>query len=494
MIYKNPVIKGFFPDPSVCFSEKHGKYFLVSSTFQYFPGVALFESSDLVNWSQTGYVLTRKEQVELESVNSSGGVFAPTIRCHGDRFYMVTNNNTTNRNFYVYTDDIYSEWSDPVTVDQGGIDPSLLFDGDKVYFISNGVDDNGREGIIQCEIDIESGRKLTQSKCIWNGSGGRYLESPHMYHIGNYYYLMAAEGGTEYGHMITLARATSPWGPFENSPRQPILTNRDKAPCIIQGIGHGDLIQDKQGGWHIVCLGFRQIHPWMPYHNLGREVFLVPASITSDGWIAAGNNGVCDESFEMPGGFTQQSNKLYTFEEVDRRFLRIPNIDNYSFSEDTIRLTGCDKTLDDVASPTFVGMHQRDFVFEMRTAVTAFEGMGEAGITAFMCEDEHYEAAIVKDGSGFNAILRLNIGGIKHIENTIRIGDVSKIPTQLVLQGNNFLYSFAVRQGDTLTELGSGKTKYLSSEVSSGFTGTLLALYATGNVTAQFERPFVKYE
>lgn len=494
MIYKNPVIKGFFPDPSVCYSETHKKYFLVSSTFQYFPGVALFESGDLVNWMQIGYVLTRKEQVELEGVNSSGGVFAPTIRCHGGRFYMVTNNNTTNRNFYVYTDDIYGKWSDPVTVDQGGIDPSFLFDGGKVYFISNGTDDSGKEGIIQCEIDIESGRKLTESKCIWNGSGGRYLESPHMYHIGEYYYLMAAEGGTEYGHMITLARSESPWGPFENSPRQPILTNRDKAPCIIQGIGHGDLIQDKQGGWHIVCLGFRQIHPWMPYHNLGREVFLVPAIITGDRWIAAGNNGVCDESFEMPGDFAQQSNKLYTFEEVDRRFLRIPDMDNYSFYDDAIRLTGCEKTLDDVASPTFVGMHQRDFVFEVRASVTAFEGTGEAGITAFMCEDEHYEAAIVKDEGGFSAILRLNIGGIKHIENTVKIGDVSKMPTELILQGNNYLYSFAVRQGDILTELGSGKTKYLSSEVSSGFTGTVLALYAVGNVTAQFERPFVKYE
>ena len=106
MIYKNPVLKGFYPDPSVCFAN--GKYYLVTSTFQYFPGVALFESDNLVNWKQIGYVLTRPEQVMLDKIPASGGVFAPTIRYNNGRFYMVTTNDTTHRNFYVYTDDIYA--------------------------------------------------------------------------------------------------------------------------------------------------------------------------------------------------------------------------------------------------------------------------------------------------------------------------------------------------------------------------------------------------
>ena len=128
MKYKNPVVKGFYPDPSVCFAE--GKYYLVCSSFQYFPGVPLFESDDLVNWTQIGHVLTRKSQVMLEKINSSGGVFAPTIRYNKGRFYMVTTNDTTHENFYVYTDNIRSEWSEPVVVAQDGIDPSLLFDDD----------------------------------------------------------------------------------------------------------------------------------------------------------------------------------------------------------------------------------------------------------------------------------------------------------------------------------------------------------------------------
>ena len=126
---------------------------------------------------------------------------------------MVTNNNTYGKNFYVYTKDIYGEWSKPIFVDQEGIEPSLLFDGEKVYFTTNGNDELGRQCILQCEIEIQTGRKLTDSIPIWSGSGGKYLESPHLYHINEWYYLMVAEGGTEYGHMITYARSKNPFGP-----------------------------------------------------------------------------------------------------------------------------------------------------------------------------------------------------------------------------------------------------------------------------------------
>ena len=193
MRYTNPVVRGFYPDPSVC--KANGKYYMVCSSFQYFPGVPLFESTDLVNWKQIGHVLTRKSQVMLDKINSSGGVFAPTIRYNDGRFYMVTTNDTTHENFYVYTDDIYGEWSEPITVAQGGIDPSLYFEDGRTFFMSNGRDDDGIDGVTQCEINIETGEKLTGSTCIWHGTGGRFLESPHLYRIGGYYYLMAAEGG-----------------------------------------------------------------------------------------------------------------------------------------------------------------------------------------------------------------------------------------------------------------------------------------------------------
>lgn len=479
MIYKNPVIKGFYPDPSVC--KANGKYYMVCSSFQYFPGVPLFESDDLVNWKQIGHVLTRKSQVMLDKINSSGGVFAPTIRYNNGRFYMVTTNDTTHENFYVYTDDIYGEWSEPVTVAQGGIDPSLYFEDGRTYFMSNGSDDDGVDGVTQCEINVETGEKLSGSRCIWHGAGGRFLESPHLYKIGSYYYLMAAEGGTEYGHMITYGRSTSVWGPFENYAKNPVLTNRNKAPFILQGIGHGDLVEDYNGEWHIFCLGFRQIHPWMAYHNLGREVCMIPVRFDENGWFTAGEDGTCAESYELAGDFVQRFQTRYTFDNADNRvawcYLRHPHEENYEFRENSLVLRGTGITLDDTDSPTFVGLRQREFCFELTTEVSL--DRGEAGVTVYMCEDEHYEIALRKAENGFEAVLKLNIGGIKHVQSRI---PVSRESGTLKVVADNLHYHFYF--GDTY--LGSGQTKYLTSEVSGGFTGVIAALYAVGDNTAVF--------
>ena len=477
MKYTNPVVKGFYPDPSVC--AANGKYYLVCSSFQYFPGVPLFESDDLVNWRQIGHVLTRKSQVMLEKINSSGGVFAPTIRFNNGRFYMVTTNDTTHQNFYVYTDDIYGEWSEPIYVDQGGIDPSLYFEEGRAYFMSNGADDDGEGGVVQCEIDIATGRKLSKSRCIWQGSGGRYLESPHLYRINGTYYLMAAEGGTEYGHMITCARADNVWGPFESNPRNPVITNRNKAPFIIQGIGHGDLIQDGNGDWHILCLGFRQLGIWMPYHNLGREVFMVPVTFTEDGWFFAGTDGTCDESYELKGDFVQQEKKSFTFANTDWDkdwcFMRHPVTENYELGAEKAVLIGTEKTLDDVDNPTFVALRQREFVGTMTARVSL--SSGEAGLCAYMCEQEHYEIAVRKTESGFEAVSKLNIGGIKHVQSVLPLtgGEVT-----LKIRMNNWGYTLIAVTEEGEHDLGCGQAKYLTSEVSGGFTGTVLGLYAVG--------------
>lgn len=491
MKYTNPIIKGFYPDPSVCFAN--GKYYLVSSSFQYFPGVPLFESEDLVNWKQIGHVLTRKNQVELEKINSSGGVFAPTIRYNNGRFYMVTTNDTTHENFYVYTDDIYGEWSDPITVDQGGIDPSLLFDDNGcVYFVSNGSDDNGEGGVVQCEINIETGEKLSPSKCIWKGSGGRYLESPHVYKINGQYYLMAAEGGTEYGHMITYARSNSVWGPFENYPHNPVLTNRNKAPEIIQGIGHGDLIQDKNGEWYILSLGFRQIHIWMPYHHLGREIFLTPVKFDADGWFRAGTNGTTDKEYEITGDFEQVEKRLYTFENTDWNidwcYLRHPHFEHYELSGNKAVLHGTDVDICQVDSPTFIGIRQRDFNMELSVDVSV--DCGEGGITVYMCENEHYDIAVRKGENGYEAVLKLNIGNIRHEESAVKL---SEGKATLIIRSENQIYHFYVQTETTKIHLGDGLSKYLSSEVSGGFTGVVLGLYAQGGNTAEFENFSAEY-
>jgi len=476
--YNNPIIKGFYPDPSVC--RVGDTYYLVCSSFQFFPGVPIFESKDLINWEQIGHCLTRKSQVQLHKINSSGGVFAPTIRYNNGRFYMTTTNDTTRQNFYVWTDDIYGEWSEPLFVDQGGIDPSFFFEDGKAYFMSNGSDDNGISGIVQCEIDIETGRKLTPSRTIWQGTGGRYLESPHLYKINGKYYLMAAEGGTEYGHMVTYARGDSPYGPFESYPHNPVLTNRNLGGYEIQGVGHSDLIQDLNGNWWMFHLGFRQIGQWLTYHHLGREVFLTPVSFGEDGWFTAGQNGTTVKTFELESipDVHQLEKRVYTFENTrwDREwsYLRHPHAGNYQLEAQKATLKGTDISLDQVDSPTFIGIRQKDFNAVITCDVSLSEG--EAGITLYMDENHHYDLAICKGDTGYEVIERLNIGDVESVEARYDLKQQASV--SLVIHANNNFYSFAVKQGDSEIQLGKAQTRYLSSEVAGGFTGVIIGLYA----------------
>lgn len=501
--YTNPVIKGFYPDPSIC--KANNKYYLVCSSFQYFPGVPLFESDDLVNWKQIGHVLTKKSQVMLDGVQSSGGVFAPTLRYYSGRFFMTANNNSTGENFYVYTDDIYGEWSNPVLVEMDGIDPSLYFEDGRAYYMTNGHDEDGNVGIVQCEIDINTGKKLSKSRVIWQGSGGRYLESPHLYKINGYYYVMAAEGGTEYGHMVTYARSNSIWGIFEPYAKNPVLTNRNKAPYIIQGIGHGDLICDAFGEWHILCLGFRQIDKWQQFHHLGREVFLLPVTFGEDGWFTVGRDGTADESYEIKvaENVVQKTEKKLTFANtqlgVDWCYIRYPHMENYKFDSDKLVLYGTDVTLDEIDSPTFIGIRQKDFDMELvcRVSLTKTHENNmhltdeiEAGVTMYMTEDEHYDIAIRRNGSSYEAVLKLNIGGVKHIESIVKPCGESM---RLKVCADRLKYRFYVETQQGEIALGTAKTKYLSSEVAGGFTGVVMGLYAVGRQEAEFMEFSVEY-
>ncbi|MBQ8297547.1 MAG: glycoside hydrolase family 43 protein, partial [Ruminococcus sp.] len=478
MKYTNPIVKGFYPDPSVCFAN--GMYYMVCSSFQYFPGVPLFESSDLVNWKQIGHCFTRKNQVMLDKIESSGGVFAATIRYNNGRFYVVTTNATTHQNFYVWTDDIRSEWSDPIFVAQDGIDPSLYFEDGRTYFLSNGTDDEGNGGVVQCEINIETGEKLSASKVIWKGSGGRFLESPHMYKINGDYYLMAAEGGTEYGHMITYARSNSIWGEFVGYPKNPVLTNRNLGGQILQGMGHGDLVQNPGGDWFIIHLGFRQAGNWAPYHHLGREVFMTPVTFGEDGWFTAGTDGTTAASYEINGDFVQEVKELYTFEntrwDIDWCFLRHPHEENYQLSDNSVKLTGTDITLDMADSPTFIGIRQRDFRADISCDVTA--SGGEGGITVYMDENHHYDLAVRPSDTGYEAVLKLNIGDIKHVQS---IAPISSDSAKLIVRTENHCCSFFVSENGSESYLGSAQTKYLSPEIASPFTGVIIGLYAVGN-------------
>jgi len=480
MIFQNPVIRGYYPDPSVCKAD--GKYFLVASSFHYFPGVPLFESGDLVNWRQIGYCLTRESQLPLDNTGSSGGIYAPTIRFNEGRFFMVTTNTGHKRggNFYVWTDDIYGEWSEPVFVDQGGIDPSLFFENGKTYFMSNGRDAKGMSAILQCEIDLATGKKLTESRPLWNGTGGRFLEAPHLYKIGKYYYLMTAEGGTEFGHMVTYARSDNPWGPFTPYHGNPVLTNRNLGAYQLQGIGHGDLLEDANGNWWMFALGFRQIENGMLYHHLGRETCLIPVSFNEDGWFTAadGTAAVDVETDRISPNVKQNFKTSYTFENtqwnIDWRFLREHKKENYVLGKDSLKIKSSSDTLDTPAgAPAFIALHQKEFNMELSFSVKTLDG--EAGVSVYMDENHHYDLALSKTGETYRIVLKLNIGDIKY-EKAAAV--VAHNEARLMIRSNAMNYTFVYIEDGRETILGSAQTKYLSSEVAGGFTGVVLGLYS----------------
>lgn len=498
MKVKNPIIRGFYPDPSIC--KAKGKYYLACSSFEYFPGVPLFESEDLLHWRQIGHCLTRKNQVNLHKVKGSGGVFAPTLRYHEGRFYMVTNNNTYQKNFYVFTDDIYGEWSEPVFVEQGGIDPSLFFEDGKAYFTSNGTDESdGKACIYQCEIDIKTGEMLTESRPVWKGSGGRYLESPHLYHFGEWYYLMAAEGGTEYGHMVTYARGKTPYGPFEEYAGNPVLTNRNLGgnQNHIQGIGHGDLITTENGNCFMVCLGFRIQSDWMSYHHLGREVFLVPIFWTEDGWFHAGVQGTVEEEMELSleaEGYEETGKYDVTFEKMKQEperwcHLREYNRECYRFTEEGVQLFGNHFTLNDTDAPAFLGVRQSEFDTDLE--VTLAGDAPEAGITFYLSEEHHYDLAVQCEAGKRKLLLRLCVGDVKMVvKETVLPAEQTEV--RLKVTSNGAEYHFSGKCGEEEIVMGTARTKYLSSEVAGGFTGTVMGMYAVnpeekGKKAAEFK-------
>ena len=268
---------------------------------------------------------------------------------------------------------------------------------------------------------------------------------------------MAAEGGTEYGHMITYAVSDDIWGEYITGDNNPILTNRNKAPYIIQGIGHGDLIQDKYGDWHILSLGFRQMGIWMPYHNLGREVFLSPAHFDENGRLFAGLDGTTDNKYQIKGNFVQDMLPVCTFKNTDPSidwcYLRKYHPENYKLSADKYELIGTDISLDDADSPTFIALRQRDFDMELSVNVNISGDNGEGGVTMYMCENEHYDLLVKKTPDKTYAILKLNIGGIKHVQKKIELtGDNAT----LIVRADHYNYNFSVKCDDTETYLGSG--------------------------------------
>jgi xylan 1,4-beta-xylosidase len=283
-----PVIPGFHPDPSVV--RVGADYYLVTSSFEYAPGVPIFHSRDLVEWEQIGHVLDRATQLDVSAAGASGGIFAPTIRHNDGRFWVITTNTTdAGGQLLVWADDPRGPWSDPVRIPEiDGIDPDLAWDDAGHTLVTWSSFDlvADRSRIRQVQIDPTTGTVLTAPIDLWSGTGRAYPEAPHLYRVDDDWYLMLAEGGTERGHSVVIARGATPQGPFEAAPNNPLLTHR-ALTGTLQNTGHADLVDRPDGSWAMVFLGVRVRGMSPKYHVLGRETFAADVE-WQNGWPVVG--------------------------------------------------------------------------------------------------------------------------------------------------------------------------------------------------------------
>jgi hypothetical protein len=470
-----PVLPGFYPDPTIC--RVGDDYYLAHSSFEYFPGVPIWHSRDLLSWTQLGHVLTRRSQFARGDGRPSSGIYAGTLRHHDGRFvYVTTNvNDFEAGQLVVQADDPAGPWSDPVRVPGAiGIDPDLVWDADGQCFLTWKAMSftEGEVGILQARLDLASGRLLDPPYPVWQGSGLDAVEGPHLYEVGGCWYLMLAEGGTERGHAVTVARGSSPSGPFESCPHNPVLTSRSTI-SPVQNTGHADLVRTADGDWAAVYLGTRPRGSTPGFHVLGRETFVAGVGWV-DGWP------VFDQGrFSVPPTETQFVDS-FDAAELDHRWVvpeGEPAVTVQVHPAGGIRILPLSSTS---ASAALLCVRVRDLRWR---AEVVLEGPGRFELRV----DDRHRYGFVRRASTLRATAR--IGDVESITAEVAVGtgpvtlrieavDPSEPPVPVGHAGPDEIVLSLV-EPHRVVELARLDGRYLSTEVASGFTGRVLALGGT---------------
>lgn len=485
--FGNPVIGGFHPDPSAC--RVGEDYYLVCSSFEYVPGVPLFHSRDLVHWRQIGNVLDRPGQLELpDDVPASAGIYAPTLRHHDGRFYMITTKVGAGGNFLVSSDRPEGPWSDPVWIDLPGIDPDLAWDEDGSCWCAV-------SGVRVARIDPAKGKVLEGPLPVWSGAGMQHPEAPHLYRVGDWWYLMLAEGGTAHGHSVSIARARSPRGPFEPAPRNPVLSHRS-TDLPIQCTGHADLVEATDGTWWMLLLGTRP-RGWFPqFHVLGRETFLTPVEWV-DGWPRV---GPVLERHPAPAAWhpfePEPVRDDFDAVRLAPHWISPHRRPEHSWSltdrPGRLTLTATGDSLDGPGH-TFVGRRQQHP--DCRVAARLDPGTARAGLSVRIDEAHHYDLEVARGEASVIA----RIGPVRQclarrpvppgpVTLAVEVRTEPVVPPTVTSAGqeapgiraggpDTLVFSLGEGgDGDPLAELDG---RYLSTEVAGGFTGRVIGMYVT---------------
>jgi beta-xylosidase len=508
--FLNPILAGFYPDPSI--TRAGDAYYLVTSSFVYYPGVPIFRSTDLVHWTQIGSVLDRPSQLHVDSAGISRGIFAPVIRYDHGTFYMITTLVDRGGNFIVTTTDPAKEWSDPIWLREvDGIDPSLFFDDDgKAYITNNGPPIGkplyeGHRAIWIQQYDVADKKMVGPRSVIVNGGVDLstkpiWIEAPHILKVKGQYYLICAEGGTADQHSEVVFRSSSPLGPYTPYNGNPILTQRHlnpSRPFPVTSTGHADFVETPNGEWWAVFLGTR------PYqddsYNIGRETFLLPVRWV-DGWpviltaqetvpyalkrptlpagrsaipFGGGNFAVRDDFAEL------ELPKYWTFMRTvrDRWFDLTSNPGWLS-----VRARGDD--IGGPGQPSFIGRRQQHIVASASTAMR-FEPQhpgDKAGLVAFQNEAHHYFIGVARTGD--TTVVRVELSDGDRVRDSvvasapIHVGAAATVFLKIDARGARYDFSYATREGQWMFLVRDADGMILSTKHAGGFVGTMLGMYA----------------
>ncbi|HNX12398.1 MAG TPA: glycoside hydrolase family 43 protein [Paludibacteraceae bacterium] len=509
--FYNPILQGCYPDPSI--TRKGDDYYLVTSTFAMFPGVPIFHSKDLVNWTQIGHVLDRKSQLKVQDTGISAGIYAPSIKynANNETFYMITTQFAGDiNNMVVKTKDPFQGWSEVYKLKFNGIDPSLFFDDNgKAYVVHNDAPDRGKElynghRVIKIwEYDVENDQVIAGTdKIIVDGGVDIsrkpiWIEAPHIYKKNGIYYLMCAEGGTGDWHSEVIFTSENPMGPYVPAPNNPILSQRylnSNRANKVDWAGHADLVEGTDGKHYGVFLAIRPNEKGLV--NTGRETFILPVDwsgkypVFENGLVPMEpklkmpkgvENKTGTEGFFPNGNFTFTDN--FTAPKLDYRWIgmRGPREDFITTSKNGLNIKPFAVSIKAVAPVSALFQRQQHQHFTATTTMK-FTPKSEnelAGLTCYQSERFNYVFGITKKDKDFYILLEKTEKGQSKIIASAKIDVKMPVQLQVTAKGDEYKFNYSV-DGVNFTNLGgivSGDI--LSTNVAGGFTGSLIGLYAT---------------
>lgn len=514
--FKNPILPGGHPDPSIC--KVGNTFYMVNSTFEYFPGLPIHKSTDLVNWELIGYGLHRENQcnaeVNLVDVQSDGGIHAPTIRHHNGTFYIITTNVYYNEaskttdfvNFIITAKNPEGPWSNPHVLNGApGIDPDIFFDDDgKVWYVGTHSPENpnfqGEGEIWLQEIDLQNWKLKGQRHYLWRGAcGGVWVEGPHIYKRNNRYYLMVAEGGTSFNHAVMIAVSDKITGPYIPNERNPILSTRHLSyDNWVHSTGHADLIEIEDNRWYMVALGIRGDED--RGSNMGRETHLIPVSWEEEPFewkavkyewpVVAPKTGKVERVNPVPFPLTSQKRNLSFTDNFDAEtlalpwnFRRVPLPNTYALVENKghLRLFAKPNQIKERGSASLMGFRQTESDFEY-TAKMYFNPKtktSEAGVGIFQKDNNYVTFTVVKAENGYELQLKLAVPNHepKVIKREVNAKYTDQITFKIRSQNHNYLYYYSL-DGSEFILFTKTKANLLLSK---GYTGSYLGVYASGN-------------